>query len=345
MKLLKNKSAKFFILMISIAAIIVMITALFVIGRKMDAEPIGKRAFSIFQNYQNAEDALIYLDSAALLSSHQSIIDVALSHKTDCGEYLGFSSWSNEEKECFPKKESLENDFSLKNSENIKIYLASYKDADLKQDYVFSVIEPFTVIGVPERMIYSGGKILYEVVEIPELTISQEELKERIVKKAEEIGVPKDIALALAYTESRLMHTKDDRVIVGTTGDVGVFQINVKVHRDCAIDDEDAKKELLEKGYWKGEKRVRIDGICVIPECEEKTVVDVDCNIAAGLRYLKKLRDASREPIVYCSGIAGLEKTYTDPWQIALRKYNGLGCIPALAQYVEIVEANRRAFA
>ncbi len=344
MKLLKNKRAKFFILMVSISAIIVMIAALFFFVRKMDEEPIGKRVFSVIDNYQNAEDTLIYLDSAALLSSHQSIIDVALSQKTDCNSYLGFSSWSDEERECPPKKESLENDFSLKMSENIKVYLASYKETELRQDYISLIIEPVTVIGVPERMIASGGKLLYELIEIPILTISQEELKEKISKKAEEIGIPNDIALALAYTESRLMHTRDGRVIVGPTGDIGAFQINVRLHRDCAIDDEDAKKELLEKGYQKGEKIVRVEGICIIPECEGKTVVDVDCNIAAGLRYLKKLHDRSREPIVYCSGRAGLEKTYRDPWQIALRKYNGLGCIPALAHYVEIVESNKRVF-
>jgi len=61
MKILRNKKAKFFILMVSISAIIVMISALFIVGRKVSGEPIGKRSFAIIENYQNAEDALLYL--------------------------------------------------------------------------------------------------------------------------------------------------------------------------------------------------------------------------------------------------------------------------------------------
>jgi len=282
------------------------------------------------------------------LSAQQSIYDVALSHSTDCGKYLGFSAWSSSERECVPTKQSLKNDIALKMSENIETYLSSYKFLDLEQKYVFSVLEPFFIVGVPGENAISGTKEFFELTEeeIAALTISQQELKEKIIKKADELGIPRDIALGLAFTESRLQHTINGKLNIGKNGaDTGLFQINVDVHRDCRTDDENLKKKLLEEGYLKNGKMVKVEGICIIPECKGKTVADVDCNIAAGLRYLKRLHDTAGPSLTYCPNDPELRVVYTDPWEIAFRRYNGLQCGNRFVKYVKIVENNRKAFA
>ena len=108
--------------------------------------------------------------------------------------------------------------------------------------------------------------------------------------------------------------------------DFGLFQINNQWHPGCF------------------DKLSQDRGICSVKECNDNTVADINCNIAAGLELLREMynqysdNDINYENKVrqYCTDSNYIQK-YLDyeGWDRALRAYNGFGCKSNNHIYVE----------
>jgi len=199
------------------------------------------------------------------------------------------------------------------------------QDIIYKFALVFGV-EP-TLEEQPSEVIGStGGDILADSGEV----------KERVSQISQEIGFPnKEIALKLAKTESNFQHCIDGTLNCGTSNkenvitngeDYGVMQINIYAHSDL---------------FTSGSERLEEFG------CKaEETAYDLDCNIKAGLNILQKNHDTyglnaelyTDKVDTYCldQEFNAKYKLYTDPWDRALRAYNGFGCANTqIAGYVD----------
>lgn len=134
---------------------------------------------------------------------------------------------------------------------------------------------------------------------------------QKIMGYAEKYGVPESIAVAVALQESNMKHFDSfGNVLTNAGGDYGMMQINKRIH-----DAGDEKCFTL----LPSSERV---GLCSNPSCDGKTAMDPECNIEAGVKYLKDRYDTCQR--LYSSGYhyKCTSKIYSD-WACALRGYNG----------------------
>ena len=349
-------------------SLIVLTTSVIYLNQKVtNLTVVGEAQQQVFETAATAEKALVYTDAAAGLSAQQTIFDLAYGGgyelKQGCGWYLGFNMWATSEDDCYPEEDIVESNFEDSFLNSFSGYLSLYTEINLSTDYEITEIgeNPVAVIGsafsnirIP---IYATAERLPQVtqptvsgvtptitgitsiIKPPKVTYtqSQAEIKSTIIRLAQKYNVSTNVALAVAYTESKIIQTRTKNGVVELycningpdSEDCGVMQINTKVHSGCY--DANAKDR----------------DICSVEECKGMTVYDTTCNIAAGLNLLKQNYEkaqaiAKSGGYVYCKGKAGDERTYTDPWDIALRLYNGRGCKKGLTQYVEIVRANEK---
>ncbi|MBS3056435.1 MAG: peptidoglycan DD-metalloendopeptidase family protein [Candidatus Aenigmarchaeota archaeon] len=148
---------------------------------------------------------------------------------------------------------------------------------------------------------------------------------DKIIKIAKENGVPPEIALAVADMESYGIHhfmpPDSDKVLVGGDGHgIGVMQID----------------DRSERTHIRCFKPPYDDPICQGPRCKGKTPYDLDCNIEAGIKFLKKNYVSGDD----CLKNSVCGKMYCG-WAAALRRYNGLlpDCNEPNSCYVEYVKA------
>ena len=119
-----------------------------------------------------------------------------------------------------------------------------------------------------------GFFVLHGMMDVLEI---DEDLQDKIIKIAKENGVPPEIALAVADMESYGIHhfmpPDSDKVLVGGDGHgIGVMQID----------------DRSERTHIRCFKPPYDDPICQGPRCKGKTPYDLDCNIEAGIKFLKK---------------------------------------------------------
>jgi hypothetical protein len=334
-------------------SLIVLTTSVIYLNKKItDLPVVGEAQQQVFETAAIGEKALVYADAAASLAAQQAIFDLAYNG----GDYstkqaLGFTAWASSEYENYPEEESLKSNFEDSFLNSISSYLALYTEIKLPTDYKITEIgeNPMVITGSAfsniKIEIFATAERLPEVTQpvapgavqeirpkkIEKFTESQAEIKDMIYQIAEKYGVDKNIALAVAMHESSLMQMK--KGVPNCNGpsnsmDCGVMQINTKAHPACY--NADAKDRE----------------ICSVEECKGKTVMyDTACNIAAGINFLKQLHERAQKIVdtkgsyVYCRGTTS-EKIYNDPWDIALRLYNGPGgCGTRLIAYVETVRS------
>ena len=98
--------------------------------------------------------------------------------------------------------------------------------------------------------------------------LDQEQLQnlDKVITKAQQIGVDPRLAAALAYTESGLRQNTKEGVLTGTAGEIGLMQI------------KPTTAKLV--GY------------------DAKQITDLDANIEAGLTYLKQNLDRYKDPVL-----------------------------------------------
>ncbi|MBN2127209.1 MAG: hypothetical protein JW703_02335 [Candidatus Diapherotrites archaeon] len=184
-----------------------------------------------------------------------------------------------------------------------------------------------------------------------------------VAEKAEKYEVPVLIALGVAAQESTFRHCcltanqnfagtctadyssnscKMNKVLSSSSNSrinsVGLMQINAYYHKDC----------FEAKATNKRPKQFEINGvmqpnICYgLSECNNKTVLDVECNIAAGLNHLKMFKSCSSTS---CTNSSGKSYNSYTGWDAALRRYNGCGCgSSADRNYVENVKNRMEEF-
>ena len=185
---------------------------------------------------------------------------------------------------------------------------------------------------------YSGNDILKGSSGNDILTESAD-IKERIRQLAQEIGFTNiDLALKLAKTESNFRHCNDGTLNCGTSNngnvftngkDFGVMQINI-----------DANSDLFNQGTQR---------LSLFACKQGETAYDLDCNIKSGLKILQQNYNAygfnterynsAIDEFCKDSSNNAKYKSYADPWDRALRAYNGFGCNAQVAGYVEKVDS------
>ncbi|MBN2127283.1 MAG: hypothetical protein JW703_02715 [Candidatus Diapherotrites archaeon] len=186
----------------------------------------------------------------------------------------------------------------------------------------------------------------------------------KIVEIATREGVPSILVLSVARQESNFTqcckesgknHSTDckpdlvsvscdlDKLLLSyNNSSYGVMQINKGVHPDCFETKPNASRTRTIVNS-KGEIG---DNLCYgLLECDNKSVLDFECNIAAGIEHLKRYH--SSIPQKYdCTNLEGKHYyEYFEIWDIALRRYNGLYCPDNGARsYVEDVKSRASDF-
>lgn len=102
--------------------------------------------------------------------------------------------------------------------------------------------------------------------------LDQDQLQnlDKIITKAQEIGVDPRLAASLAFTESQLRQRvkegKEPTILRGSAGEIGIMQIKPSTAKLMGFD--------------------------------EKQIMDTDANIDAGLKYLKQNLDRYKDPVL-----------------------------------------------
>ncbi|MBI2134974.1 hypothetical protein HYU09_03210 [Candidatus Woesearchaeota archaeon] len=285
---------------------------------------------------QNGNDILIAskinpelrqtIKNANLADNYVYIGDASFVHKDNDGKVIISGYWTG--KTCEPKPQTKFR-FCV---QSIKSNIYAYDEKD-KTTKLRPVVYKFAL----DFKESSGNDILEGSAGNDVLGSS--DIKERIKLVASEIGFTNvDLALKLAKTESNFQHCNDKSLNCGTANsqnvltngkDFGVMQINTDAHSDL---------------FTPGAQRL---GLFACKEVE--TVYDLDCNIKSGLKILQQNYNAygfnteryNNAVDEFCKDNANNAKykSYTDPWDRALRAYNGFGCNVQVAGYVEKVDS------
>ncbi|RME77713.1 hypothetical protein D6774_03545 [Candidatus Woesearchaeota archaeon] len=169
----------------------------------------------------------------------------------------------------------------------------------------------------------------------PQSSLTPEQAKAVVLSIASELKIPQQVALNLVQAESSFRHTNPDGSVRTnqnpTSCDYGYMQINAKAHPACF--DVSAR---------------RTGSICDVKECIGKTVIEPECNIAAGLNLLRmnydRYKDGIPESALRSAGCTPDKPAYElylayRGWDAALRAYNGLSCDPEFVAYVDKVNS------
>lgn len=187
-------------------------------------------------------------------------------------------------------------------------------------------------------------------------------LADKIKDHANTIGVPEDLALGLAWTESRHRHccqsssrntgancvgTKEvtcdiESLIESYDGSsLGIMQLNTKAHCGWFYPDKICENgfpkedvEYYKYGCDESKYYKTVSQDCKLykqANCYGQSATNVDCNIKLGLLYLKSLYSTEKK-LYECNN------KYYKEWDRALRGYIGWGCPDeASINYVETV--------
>ena len=269
------------------------------------------------------------IKNASLADDYAYVGGASYVHKDTNGKVIISGYWTG--KTCEPKPKTKFR-FCVQ-SKNSKFYAYDTNDKTTKlRPVVYKFALDF--IQLPGSIIGSqGNNVLAESADI----------KERIRQLANEIGFANiELVLKLAKTESSFSHCMEgtsncgasnpDNVNCNSFGSCGVMQVNrnEKAHPDLFIP---------------GSKRLELFG-CK----EEETAYDLGCNIKSGLNILQQYYQAygsdtdryNNAVDAFCKDptLNAKYKSYADPWDRALRAYNGFGCsIGADVNYVEKVNS------
>ena len=111
-------------------------------------EELGQKQQAIIDTSSiSKESALRYLDFAGKFVGEQAVYGIGQSggyyEEPSCGNYLGYVLWDNVNEECFPTKESLNEQFQPFAQNYLNSYLAAYPDLAASitgYDYLFQII-------------------------------------------------------------------------------------------------------------------------------------------------------------------------------------------------------------
>ncbi len=205
--------------------------------------------------------------------------------------------------------------------------IASFPNYIIKQD---KLMEDYSIVD------YSGtyGVVsFYEGKPLPENDKLEAAI---IVDRARKYGIPEKLALAVAYQESKLDH--EGNINPNSAGAIGIMQITP--YTACNVKGFDPN---LPCPYDTG---APCPGITL-------ATADAEANIDCGLKILKMKYQTSTDSYLRAvekncviSEYKAKYRTYSqDPWQSALRLYNGTGCgSGADIEYVENVLSRMEKF-
>ncbi|MBN2567207.1 M23 family metallopeptidase [Candidatus Woesearchaeota archaeon] len=136
-----GRRALIFVPFVVIMLLAALITALVLLSQKGDPfneRFIGMSQYEVIDAYQKGEDALLYIDLSAEHAARQALFDLGQGggydllggtyneEESPCGTYLGFASWGDTQKTCFPRPAQLEDAFEIYFSRNLDEYLNAY---------------------------------------------------------------------------------------------------------------------------------------------------------------------------------------------------------------------------
>ena len=134
---------------LNIISVVILLTALLALMALRNEEQIslGERQIELLKSYHKGEDLMFKIDSSAETSSEQIIYDLAETGGLDwaeCGMYLGYMQWNNEDKECWPDAENL---FRKRFTNEFNRNLGLYKDESIMQYNHHILVNGTKVIG------------------------------------------------------------------------------------------------------------------------------------------------------------------------------------------------------
>ncbi|MBI2135041.1 hypothetical protein HYU09_03550 [Candidatus Woesearchaeota archaeon] len=212
------------------------------------------------------------------------------------------------------------------------------KSIRAKIRYDYTVEKPVAVriekLGIDER-----------TSKIGEVSVTgASETENKVIQLANSLSSNPPLTASIANRETRFDHCTDGTLICGTSnpqnvncnpsGSCGVMQINKNAHPDL---------------FTLGTTRLNSFG-CLTGE----TAYDIDCNIKSGIGILQSYYNTyGNNKALYestvdakCSAANNFElnakyKAYINPWDRALRAYNGFGCTPPGADVNYVEEVNK----
>ncbi|MFC1691322.1 hypothetical protein ACFL0W_04010 [Nanoarchaeota archaeon] len=147
------------------------------------------------------------------------------------------------------------------------------------------------------------------------------EIQNKVVKVANNYGVPESLALALVYQESTFIHYKGGKINVGVGGDdFGAMQINKNEGKNTP----EGPGRRIKWGCFDADMPKTPKTICAVSECQGSSVVEEnpDCNIAVGMKLLSDCYKEGQEK--HPNGkMYDCKNTMYSGWDYALRCYNG----------------------
>ncbi len=114
-------------LLLAIAGLIGGISVLLLsttFAQPVNSEYIGENQLVILETAQEAENFLLYLDYSAKFAFQKSYNEYIANLTTECGSFLGYSLFNNQDKDCFPTNPKIS---MIKNvKKNLPLYLEKY---------------------------------------------------------------------------------------------------------------------------------------------------------------------------------------------------------------------------
>ncbi|MBD3309937.1 transglycosylase SLT domain-containing protein [Candidatus Woesearchaeota archaeon] len=154
------RSRKGVVFMVILVAIIVPVI-MFSLFVKMEIKKanvankeLGEMQFELLQTYQRGEKTLLYVDQSAKYSMHHAIYDLLESGgyaKSPCGEKQGYMLWKNLEKDCYPDRDSLAEQYPVFLNDHINFYAGAFPEKGIPFDnyeYQADIDDDIEVIGI-----------------------------------------------------------------------------------------------------------------------------------------------------------------------------------------------------
>lgn len=191
MRLMKNKKASsVYPALIALAGLLALTASwLILLDKSTSFEGIvGENQLSLIQQYQEGENYLFYMDTAAERSAQEAIAGLAskggYSVGSECGSVSGYALWNSGGKECYPSSPTLLGSFEEQFNSNMNEYsvLAYLPEKNITFYFLEHLPgEELSFIAKPERYTYFITETISKDSELPYGATSTRQGKDKLI--------------------------------------------------------------------------------------------------------------------------------------------------------------------
>jgi len=284
--------------------ILLAIVSIIIVGyadlKDWNREPLGGKALSVFSAYQDAEEALLYIDQAARLAGNKAAYDLGQNgfyfSTSSCGVYEDYKGWSKGGVQKNPGADVCEATLTDCVPPNVNSFETYFTQS------LHSIINDYTLPGVNTEISYD-----IDVSHGPGLRI--------VGTSANRVGVQKGritYATNAGFNEVLDINLSDDHNYI-LDNLAGLHSVS-----KTEFDNEITALSELNEGYlWKGEyiKTCSSSYVCDVGNtCSEdvEEQVDPDCDPLIETCEIKKISKTGRKLQEYCSATAQITVNLVD---------------------------------